>query len=80
MDRPYKYFDIIMALFVSVLLISNIASAAKIVNLGLPVLTFNAGTLPKKQGFENAKETIFSLSVHDGGVRCRAGTVQYGGN
>ena len=45
MDRPYKYFDIIMALFVSVLLISNIASAAKIVNLGLPVLTFDAGTL-----------------------------------
>ncbi len=34
-----------MALFVAVLLISNVASAAKIVNLGLPVLTFDAGTL-----------------------------------
>jgi len=45
MDKPYKYFDTIMTLFVSVLLISNIASAAKIVNLGLPVLTFDAGTL-----------------------------------
>lgn len=48
MDRTYKYFDIIIALFVSVLLISNIASAAKIVNLGLPVLTFDAGRLPKQ--------------------------------
>jgi uncharacterized integral membrane protein (TIGR00697 family) len=43
--RPYRYFDLIMALFVSVLLISNVASAAKIVNLGLPILTFDAGTL-----------------------------------
>jgi len=43
--RGYRYFDLIMALFVAVLLISNIASAAKIVNLGLPVLTFDAGTL-----------------------------------
>jgi len=45
MPRGYRYFDLIMALFVAVLLISNIASAAKIVNLGLPVLTFDAGTL-----------------------------------
>ncbi len=43
--RGYRYFDLIMALFVAVLLISNVASAAKIVNLGLPVLTFDAGTL-----------------------------------
>lgn len=43
--RPYRYFDLITALFVSVLLISNVASAAKIVSLGLPVLTFDAGTL-----------------------------------
>jgi uncharacterized integral membrane protein (TIGR00697 family) len=39
------YFDLLTAVFVSVLLISNVASAAKIVNLGLPVLTFDAGTL-----------------------------------
>lgn len=43
--QGYKYFDLIMALFVAVLLISNVASASKIVNLGLPVLTFDAGTL-----------------------------------
>jgi len=32
MDRTYKYYDFIMALFVAVLLISNVASAAKIVD------------------------------------------------
>ena len=41
----FRYFDFVMAVFVAVLLISNIASAAKIVNLGLPILTFDAGTL-----------------------------------
>lgn len=45
MQRGYRYFDLVMAVFVAVLLISNVASAAKIVNLGLPVLTFDAGTL-----------------------------------
>ena len=45
MPCGYRYFDLSMALFVTVLLISNIASAAKIVNLGLPVLIFDAGTL-----------------------------------
>lgn len=47
--RVYRYFDFVMALFVSVLLISNIASSAKIVDwgvniLGLP-LAFDAGTI-----------------------------------
>ncbi|MCO6450476.1 MAG: queuosine precursor transporter [Caldilineales bacterium] len=49
MQRSYKYYDIVMALFVTVLLISNIASAAKLVDLrmsllGLP-LAFDGGTL-----------------------------------
>ncbi len=49
--RAYKYYDLIMALFVTVLLVSNIASSAKIVSWGvtLPVLNlplaFDAGTL-----------------------------------
>jgi queuosine precursor transporter len=47
--RTYKYYDLIMAMFVAVVLISNIASSAKIVAwhlsiLGLP-LSFDAGTL-----------------------------------
>lgn len=49
MNRAYKYYDFIMAFFVAVLLISNIASAAKIVDWGVSLfglpLAFDAGTL-----------------------------------
>lgn len=51
MIRPYRYYDLISAVFVTVLLVSNIASSAKIVAWGvtLPVvglpLAFDAGTL-----------------------------------
>ena len=49
MTRTYRYYDLIMALFVAVLLISNIASSAKIVDWGMSVaglpLAFDAGTL-----------------------------------
>lgn len=45
----YRYFDLILALFVTTLLVSNVASSAKIVDwgisfLGIP-LAFDAGTL-----------------------------------
>jgi len=47
--RSYKYFDLIMALFVAVLIISNVASSAKIVDWGVSLfnlpLAFDAGTL-----------------------------------
>jgi uncharacterized phage infection (PIP) family protein YhgE len=47
--RSYKYFDIIVAAFVAVLLISNIASSAKIIDWGVSIfglrLVFDAGTL-----------------------------------
>ena len=47
--RSYKYFDLIIALFVAVLIISNIASSAKIVDWGFSILgirmAFDAGTL-----------------------------------
>lgn len=47
--RVYRYFDFVMALFVSVLLISNIASSAKIVDWGVQIiglpLAFDAGTI-----------------------------------
>ena len=47
--RTYKYFDIIMAFFVAVLITSNIASSAKIVDWGISIfgihLAFDAGTL-----------------------------------
>lgn len=47
--KHYRYFDLIMALFVTVLLVSNIASSAKIVDWGVSLLglrlSFDAGTL-----------------------------------
>ena len=45
----YRYFDVIMAFFVAVLVLSNIASSAKIVDLGFSLagirLAFDGGTL-----------------------------------
>ena len=45
----YKYYDWIMALFITVLLVSNIASSAKIVDWGITMfgipLAYDAGTL-----------------------------------
>ncbi len=47
--RTYKYYDFIVALFVAVLLISNVASSAKIIDWGVSIfglpLAFDAGTL-----------------------------------
>ena len=49
MRTDYRYFDFIMALFVTVLLISNLLSSAKIIDLGVELfripLSFDAGTL-----------------------------------
>jgi hypothetical protein len=49
MQRCYRYFDVVMATFVSVLLVSNIASSAKLVDWGVSILglrlAFDAGTL-----------------------------------
>jgi uncharacterized integral membrane protein (TIGR00697 family) len=48
-SRSYRYFDLVMVAFVTVLLISNIASSAKIVDWGVNLygipLAFDAGTL-----------------------------------
>ena len=48
-NRAFKYYDFVAAAFVAVLLISNIASAAKIVDWGSQIfglqLAFDAGTL-----------------------------------
>ncbi len=47
--RNYRYFDLVMALFVTVLLLSNLLSSAKIIDLGVSLgplaLVFDAGTL-----------------------------------
>ena len=47
--KPYRYFDLVMALFVTVLVTSNIASSAKIVDWGFSIfgvrMAFDAGTI-----------------------------------
>jgi uncharacterized integral membrane protein (TIGR00697 family) len=47
--KQYRFFDLIMAVFVTVLVVSNIASSAKIVDWGLSLfgvrMAFDAGTL-----------------------------------
>lgn len=48
-DKQYRYFDIIMAIFVTILVVSNVASSAKIVDLkfsvfGIP-MAFDGGTI-----------------------------------
>jgi queuosine precursor transporter len=48
-ERRYRYFDLVMAAFVTVLIVSNIASSAKIVDWGVSLfgirLAFDGGTL-----------------------------------
>ena len=48
-QRAFRYFDLVMAAFVAVLIASNIASSAKIVDWGISLgglrLAFDAGTL-----------------------------------
>lgn len=49
MGRRYRYLDLIMAFFVTVLVVSNIASSAKVVDWGFSIfgvpMAFDAGTL-----------------------------------
>ncbi len=47
--KNYRFFDIILGIFIAVLLISNVASSAKILDLGFSILNipmaFDAGTI-----------------------------------
>jgi hypothetical protein len=49
MERQHRYFEFIVAIFVTVLIVSNVASSAKIVDLGFSVLgvpmAFDGGTI-----------------------------------
>ena len=48
-EKQYRYFDLLLAVFVTVLVVSNIASSAKIVDWGFSILgvriAFDAGTI-----------------------------------
>lgn len=47
--KTYRYYDLVMGLFITVLLLSNLLSSAKIIDLGISIgplaLIFDAGTL-----------------------------------
>jgi len=74
--RQYRYFDLIMAVFVTVLVVSNIASAAKIVDWGISIygirMAFDAGTilfpvsyifgdiLTEVYGYKNSRRVIWT--------------------
>lgn len=75
-NRTYRYFDWVMTLFVTVLIISNIASSAKIIDWGVSIfglrLAFDGGTilfpisyifgdvLTEVYGFRRARRVIWT--------------------
>lgn len=74
--RKYRFFDLIMAVFVTVLVVSNIASSAKIVDWGFSIfgirMAFDAGTilfpvsyifgdiLTEVYGYKNSRRVIWT--------------------
>ncbi len=74
--KNYRYFDLIMAVFVTVLVVSNIASSAKIVDWGFSIfgvrMAFDAGTvlfplsyifgdvLTEVYGYKNSRRVIWA--------------------
>lgn len=76
MRNNFKFFDLVMALFVTVLVVSNIASSAKIIDLGFGFLgvraAFDAGTvlfpisyifgdiLTEVYGYKNSRRVIWA--------------------
>ena len=61
--RNYKYLDVVVGIFVAVLIISNLASSAKIVTLG--PFTFDGGTLlfPLSYIFGDILTEVYGYSV-----------------
>ena len=78
--KQYRFFDLIMALFVTVLVVSNIASSAKIVDWGFSIfhipMAFDAGTilfpisyifgdiLTEVYGYKNSRRVIWTGFVY----------------
>ncbi len=74
--RQYKYLDLVMAIFVTVLIVSNVASSAKIIDLGFSLFSlpaiFDAGTilfplsyifgdiLTEVYGYKNSRRVIWT--------------------
>jgi len=65
--KQHRYFDIIMAVFVTVLILSNIASSAKIVDLGF-YLDLGFNTLKKIRMILDAGTLLFPVSYIFGDI------------
>jgi len=70
--KDFRFYDLVMVIFVTVLLISNIASSAKIIDwgvslVGLP-LAFDAGTLlfPISYIFGDVLTEVYGFKNHAG--------------
>ncbi len=72
MNRTYRYYDLIMAAFVAVLLVSNIASSAKIVDWGvsLPADRTAAGV---RRRHAAVSDQLHLWRCADRGLRLRTG-------
>ena len=66
--RTYRYYDLIMAAFVTVLLCSNLISASKQVSVG--GFVFGAGVLffPVSYLFGDVLTEVYGCAVEEGGV------------
>ena len=66
MTQRYRYYDLIMAFFVAVLITSNVASSAKIVDLGIGLFGFN-GLSPIHMAFDGGT-LLFPISYIFGDI------------
>ncbi|MBI4197466.1 MAG: queuosine precursor transporter [Deltaproteobacteria bacterium] len=70
MDRPYKYYDLLMATFVTILLCSNIISASKVASIGgfdfgagilvFPVSYIFGDVLTEVYGYARSRRVVWS--------------------
>jgi queuosine precursor transporter len=67
--KPFRYLDLVMAAFVAVLIVSNVASSAKIVDLGFSLfgvpMAFDGGTLlfPLSYIFGDVLTEVYGFKV-----------------
>ena len=69
--RVYRYYDWVMALFVTVLIVSNIASSAKIVDWGVSLFGFRCATSLYAVG--NTSGSVMGAAYPGGGSTLGAG-------
>ena len=73
MTHAYRYYDLILALFVTVLLVSNVASSAKLVDWGvsLPFINLPLAFDGEHFSFPSATSSVMCLRRYYGYARAR---------